>query len=627
MWHFNSLIPGQKIRESVQDEFFAADVIRGAAEALIREGIQNSLDAAQDGQRVRVIIALRNLENGDGLRALQGFFRGAWEHFAAADNGLTDAPGPDDSCRFLVFEDFGTSGLTGDPDQLLPIAEIENRFFHFFRVEGRSDKHDNDRGRWGVGKQVFPRASRVKSVFGFTVRSEDKRHLIMGQAVLRSHLAGQTWYQDGWFGLRRGNDNPVFPVADNDTLETFQRVFGLTRQKETGLSLVVPYLLEEITEQEIIASVLRGYFYPILMGDLEVTIRAEASALDLNSENISAKVDELDKDLRAEIRPIVNLAIWSKNNKELLPELTPPNPEVAPQWSEDIVPENIREQVRENLRLQLPFGLRVPLMVRPRARGKPWRPSYFDIFLVRDDKETSGRPIFIREGIIISDVRGHRSRGVRSIVVIDRGALATMIGDSENPAHTQWQRDGSKFKDRYYYGGAYIRFIADSVSEIVRISTEAEDQEDISLLSDIFFISAEEGEEGIEEEEHGKKRDESKKVEPPPPPPDGSRTRFIVSAIDGGFSAKAGSDLSPLPALIRLRAAYDVRRGNPFSRYNSADFGLEKMEVKVSNATIMECSENRMILEVSDQDFGVTVRGFDPNRDVKVSIVRLADKQ
>ena len=63
------------------------------------------------------------------------------------------------------------------------------------------------------------------------------------------------------------------------------------------------------------------------------------------------------------------------------------------------------------------------------------------------------------------------------MVVIERGALATMLGDSENPAHTQWQKDGSKFKDKYYYGPAFIRFVADSVSEIVRISTEAEDQE------------------------------------------------------------------------------------------------------------------------------------------------------
>ena len=80
-------------------------------------------------------------------------------------------------------------------------------------------------------------------------------------------------------------------------------------------------------------------------------------------------------------------------------------------------------------------------------------------------------------------------------MVIERGALATLLGDSENPAHTQWQKDGSKFKDKYYYGAAYIRFVADSVSEIVRISTEAEDQEDVSLLSDIFFIPSDEGEE------------------------------------------------------------------------------------------------------------------------------------
>ncbi len=513
-WHFNDLVPGQKIREAVQDEFFSADVIRGAAEALIREGVQNSLDAVAPGQRVRVVITLGSLAGSKGLASLRPFLDHGWEHFLASDNGLTDSPSPEDACRYLVFEDFGTTGLTGDAGQLLPIEDVDNRFFHFFRVEGRSDKHETDRGRWGVGKQVFPRASRIKSVFGLTSRNDDKRQLLMGQAILRSHRVtshrvGDIYYQDGWFGKRQGNDRPVYPIEDTETAEVFQRLFQLTRRDEPGLSLVVPYLQDEINDEELIAAVLRGYFYPILTGDLQVLIRTNGSHLELNAENLSTKVDELKPELRAEIRPVINLAIWAKNNRDSLPELLSPSPETGPQWTEDLVPEDVLTLVREKLGDQKPFGLRVPLEVRPRARGKPRRPSYFDVLLIRDDKEASGRPIFIREEIIISDVRGHRSRGVRSLVIIERGPLATMLGDSENPAHTQWQKHGSKFKDKYYSGGATIRFVSDSVAEIVRVSTEAEDQEDPSLLSDIFSIPAEEGEEGIDEVDTKKKPDDN----------------------------------------------------------------------------------------------------------------------
>lgn len=624
-WHFIDLVAGLKIREAVQDEFFSADAIRGAADALIREGVQNSLDAVAPGQRVRVVISLGSLAGSKALQTLRPFLHYGWEHFLASDNGLTDRPAPEEPCRFLVFEDFGTTGLTGDPGQLLPIQDVDNRFFHFFRVEGRSDKHETDRGRWGVGKQVFPRASRIKSVFGLTTRSDDNRQLLMGQAILRSHRVRDTYCQDGWFGEKRqANDRAVYPVEDKETAEIFQRLFRLTRRDEPGLSLVVPYLQDEINDEELIAAVLRGYFYPILMGDLQVLIRTDDSQLELTAENISSKVDQLKPELRAEIRPVVNLAIWAKNNKEPLPELILQGADAGPEWSEDLVPEDVRALVREKLREQKPFGLRVPVEVRPRARGKPRRPSQFDVLVVRDDKETAGRPIFIREGITISDVRGHRSRGVRSLVIVEPGPLATMLGDSENPAHTQWQRYGSKFKDKYYSGGATIRFVSDSVAEIVRISTEAEDQEDLSLLSDIFSIPAEEGEEGLDEVDVKKRPDEARKIERPEPP-GSSRIRFVVSPVEGGFTVKPSAPLAPLPASIRVRVAYEVRRGNAFNKYDPADFKLERMDVKVSGGEVSERLENQLVLEVTDEDFSLTVRGFDPNRDVKVSVVRLGD--
>ena len=624
-WNFIDLIPGQKIREAVQDEFFAADVIRGAADALVREGIQNSLDAGGNGA-VRVVIRVGGLSGTRDLGILRPFMSGGWPHFSAPGNGLADAPGPNDLCRFLVFEDFGTSGLTGDPEQLLPVGNGDNRFFHFFRVEGRSDKHEHDRGRWGVGKQVFPRASRIKSVFGYTVRKDDRRQLLMGQSILRSHYVGPTCFQDGWFGRRGANERPVFPVDDSETLRAFRETFGISRTDEPGLSLVVPYLQDEITERDLLAAVLRGYFYPILMGDLEVVIRVEGTEVVLDFDSISPALDRVDAELRAEIKPVLNLAMWARDNPEPLPQLVLPDPQSAPQWTDGTIPEELRTYVREKLRDQQPFGLRVPLMVRPRAAGKPQRPSHFDVLMARDDKESAGRPVFVREGIIVSDVRGHRSRGVRSVVVINRGPLATMLGDSENPAHTQWQKDGSKFKDRYYYGGAYIRFVADSVAEIVRICTEAEDQEDLSLLSDIFSIPADEGEAGMDEGEVDQPREEETEREPPEVPP-GRGARFVVNAVDGGFSIRPSGKFSPVPGSVRIRVAYDVRRGNAFSKYNVADFRLENMDVKVSGAEIFNTHENEMILDVAEESFSVTIRGFDSNRDVRVSAVRLGAQQ
>lgn len=57
-WHFIKPKPGDKNREPILGEFFATEAITNPAEALVREGDQNSLDAGLDGLvRVRIYIS------------------------------------------------------------------------------------------------------------------------------------------------------------------------------------------------------------------------------------------------------------------------------------------------------------------------------------------------------------------------------------------------------------------------------------------------------------------------------------------------------------------------------------------------------------------------------------------
>src|SRR5205814_895981 len=64
-----------------------------------------------------------------------------------------------------------------------------------------SDKEQGDRGRWGVGKFVFPRSSRVSSFWAVTVRHGDLRRLLMGRAILKTHaIDGRRFVADGYFG-------------------------------------------------------------------------------------------------------------------------------------------------------------------------------------------------------------------------------------------------------------------------------------------------------------------------------------------------------------------------------------------------------------------------------------------
>ena len=115
--HFNERRRGYKNREPIIGEFFATDVIRNPAEALVRESVQNTLDAASGDGPVRVRFYLSGAEGALPPSALSRYMTDGWPHFRAEHNELKDQPADDASCPFLAVEDFGTTGLKGDPEQ------------------------------------------------------------------------------------------------------------------------------------------------------------------------------------------------------------------------------------------------------------------------------------------------------------------------------------------------------------------------------------------------------------------------------------------------------------------------------------------------------------------------------
>jgi hypothetical protein len=198
-WHFNERRRGDKNREPIVGEFFATDVIRNPAEALVRESVQNTLDAAGGAGPVRVRFYLSGPEGALPAAAVSRYMKDGWPHFRAERNGLNDQPADGAPCPFLAVEDFWTTGLTGDPEQWQEVPGVKNPFYYFFRAEGQSGKGETDRGRRGVGKTVFPRSSRLNAFFALTVRRDDRRRMLMGGAVLRSHRVGDKHFApDGY---------------------------------------------------------------------------------------------------------------------------------------------------------------------------------------------------------------------------------------------------------------------------------------------------------------------------------------------------------------------------------------------------------------------------------------------
>lgn len=71
---------------------------------------------------------------------------------------------------------------------------------------------------------------------------------------------------------------------------------------------------------------------------------------------------------------------------------------------------------------------------------------------------------------------------------------------------------------------------------------------------------------------------------------------------------------------LYIKAAYEIRRGNPFARYSIYDFNVDEPPITTAmmGCKIHQARRNEMIIEIADPIFNCEVRGFDVNRDIRV---------
>jgi len=220
---------GEINADPIESEFFSTKHLDSVADALVRESIQNSLDAGLPGQMVGVAFRLFT-ENQDINGGMTHYLDGLHPHLNAEQNGLIKVPSSQKTKTFLIVEDYGTRGLEGDPaqdDDFQPANRLKkNDFFYFWRNIGRSKKSDTDRGRWGLGKTVFQATSQINSFFGMTVRQSDGRSLLMGQSVLKTHLVrGSKHSPYGWYGILM--KTLLYQLRTNCILKNFHLSLGL----------------------------------------------------------------------------------------------------------------------------------------------------------------------------------------------------------------------------------------------------------------------------------------------------------------------------------------------------------------------------------------------------------------
>ena len=592
-----------------RDQFDNDDV--ELVDALVRESIQNSLDAKLKGHQGPVHVAFRIEEiDGPRLASANGFLHPEElnTHLRACELIPID---PDAPMRVLVVEDFGTSGLTGSFNQW-----DEMPFCDFWRRMGRSHKGGQALGRWGLGKLVFSSVSRARVFFGLTQRPHETEQLLMGQAVLTTHHLEDGTRQDSHGFYAASGTGIQLPESDVTTIRNFCITFGVKRSAEAGLSVVAPYLRDNISPDRIIKGILRNYFFPILFGRLVVTV-GDVVIDAVTFASLTAKLDP-GHFANGDLASFIQVMKESRDPSSPVPVV------LAVGWAKPQTLDASLGETVESLRARLNDGgvivVRAPFLLK-RKDGNEFR-TFIDLFLQRAQADAPA--LFVRGSIVLNaESRYFRGRKVFSAVIADDPTISEFLGDAENPAHTGWSASAEKVSARWRAPRERLAEVRGALQKLYNSLLSAVETFDKDALIDIFSIPSDDGSK--------ERRNKGENVDPVKIPDIPIRRKtFRVIELSDGFSIKSSLiDESQLPFSIRVRVAYDVLRGNPFSKHDPADFDLrsnsnKQLKFSGRGATLSAIDPAIFQIDVVEKEFFIDVRGFDTNRDLIVDAEKVS---
>lgn len=621
--------------------YFNDEALRDAASALIREDIQNRLDAkskksGSEPVLVRYYVPETPLAPEKASRWLNGLL----PHLNSPQtrektNGFSFQSS--DPLPYCVIECFRTKGLSGNPHQKEDPTDDDGDqdFFWFMRNVGRSKKKKGDRGRWGLGKVVYPASSKMRTFFGYSVNEKNNQNTLMGRSVLCIHSeSGKEYDSEGYggqyldkadypAGWRDYPDDWPSPCTDQSEMELFREDFGLDRgDTDPGLSLVIPCPKDDITYESIFDAVISQYFWEILRGTLECVISDGARDILLDKSTLMDEIQKwphFDEEAKQELRQRLQFckdADGLSAVSDTYFELRVPKSYGSPKIEKMFVEEGAQDKAKKLFGNGNLIMFECPVVIKNDKNGTENNDAFL-VYLQKTESAEINDEIFIRDGLTISGESAMTIKGIRALVLAEGSTVSEFLGDSENPAHTKWLKATEHFKGKYAKGGAILDYVKKSAFRIANFLSQGDEEISMELLSETFGID------DITEDIKPKASRKKGKVKPPIKPKSPSRKKYITShrlKKERGFRIQPAEDATDIPDEIRIQVAYDTEHGSPLSKYHPADFDLNEDVLIVDSigCHIVEKGFNQLRVKVLEDEFSISVCGFDGQRDLFV---------
>jgi hypothetical protein len=607
-WHFSPQLADQVEAEITQRDQFDNDDV-DISETIVREAVQNSLDAAvDDPSRVKVTFRWVDRKNGIKPDFFRKLFEGQLDHARAADIDVASLDFANPTA--LVIEDFGTCGLTGSTHE-----KDNDNFSDFWRRHGKSHKTGKSRGRWGLGKLVYSTTSQVGVFFGVTNRKGDPRSYLMGQTVLNVRkVDGKQYPPHAFFADLEHEQDPFLkipvPVKDDNFVAEFRNNFSIQRKNEPGVSIIIPFPDIRFNVEQMIGVAIANYFYPLITGQLVL----QFDEIEINSRNVRSLAKRYAAERFSQIDMLFDFieeVYRAQKGRSLA---------LKPGWINDetLGKDNFEPDVLEAIRKKFSegelVGLYLPVTVR--MKDGQARPSGFSVYLKRPEELSKGLDLYVRGGLTLPAEAKFRERRALGAMIAEDEAICDFLGDAENAAHTQWTTHTEKLKRNYRYYQRLVFMIKHAVLQLYDLLADVTEGRDDEVLQDFFWFEDTAG--------NARKKRKNKKalfgVAPKPDP------LFAIKRVKGGFSIMGTDEFSKekLPREVSVEVAYAVDGGNAFKKYSPYDFRVGKnggiQLVPEPPQKVISARENRWVLEVGTLPFTITATGFDENRDLKIKI-------
>lgn len=598
MWHPRELNNYGVGVDPIHDNFFVQDSAQ-LAESLVRETLQNSLDAKRlDLDTVRVRFSIKTVQPGR-RNVIQALMQGILPHLNSAKPSLYNAVANYGEPKVLVIEDFGTTGLEGDESTR---QDDNNHFANFWRFVGRTEKGGARGGSFGIGKVVIPMSSLACTFFGVTVREgpgNSTGPLFMGQSMLPQHKINGINYEPFILYGDLGEDI-VLPVSSTSRIETFSSCLGFTRQlDQPGTSIAIPYPAKPISCEAILNAVVKHYFYSIIKGQLVVEIEGDDfPTVTLTRQSIKHHASSLGLDFLS-LLGFIEASVDVPDSELLQLPYRPEDLSIDAETFEDSpeVLDELRKKYENGELLSFIYSL--PLAP---LEGEPGCGD-LHLFIKKSPNVEKGCDVYMRSGIsVYANSVFKDSNKAFALLVADEELICELLRLSEGPAHNTWIFSSAKASAAYAGAAKTIKAAKNSLRELYSLLAVGKEEQDLNSFAKFFPSS---------------RKDEV--VDPV-----GDVPKFNIRAADGVVTITK-SQAAESPTLVGMTAIFSANYVSPpgAKKYTKVDFDLTKrppMSITADGALFHDVTGNKFNFKVEDDDFEIVVKTFDKLRDLEVRV-------